>query len=451
LNIKRVFISVYDKTNIEILCSFLISQGAEIIATEGTADYLSGKGLEVLRSEEYTKFPSILDGTIRTLHPKIIGGIVGSIDNPVHKKEMSEQSISNVDMVIINTIPFEKIVEKTVEEENLLSKIDVSDASLLLAGVRNLRNVVNVCDPRDYDEIIRSINFCGDVPLHERRKFALKALYYVINYISSVHKHLSEIFASEKYEYLLLENISGIFTDLSFSTRADLLKIENIEGLLDNVQNGNLIIPLVKANIENTYVFMKLYYLLPDLCCYIENGKIIDASIRKNFDLDYDFGDTMFASTFTITGKFIQKLYERGIKNFCGTFDLDAVKFAKEKGICFITIPERENLNISKWQYDNFGDYIIRQPGKDFHNKHQNLLVDELFAIALAEISKSYSIATVSDGRLKKIYHNLTKSELNEIIDNSESLESCVIAVKCEDNRIKEKIESLNPLSVHLI
>ncbi len=314
-----------------------------------------------------------------------------------------------------------------------------------------MRNVVNICDPKDYNELMRSINFCGDVPLHERRKFSLKALYYVVNYISSIHKHLSEIFASEKYEYLLLENITTIFTDLSFSTRADLLKIENIDGLLDNVQNGNLVIPLVKKNIENAYIFMKLYYLLPNLSCYIENGKIIDASIKNNFDLNYDFGKTMFASTFTITGEFIQNLFEKGIKNFCGTFDIDAVKFAKENGISFVTIPERENLNTSMWHYDNFGDYIVREPSQEFHNKYQNLLPDELFSIALAEISRRYSFAIVKNGRLQKIYNNLTKSEMNNIIEETDSLESCVVAVKSEDNSLKEKIEKLNPLSVYLI
>ncbi|AMW33096.1 phosphoribosylaminoimidazolecarboxamide formyltransferase / IMP cyclohydrolase [Fervidobacterium changbaicum] len=209
MNIKRALISVSDKTGIVEFAKELHNRGVEIISTGGTAKLLSDSGIPVKQVSEVTGFPEILGGRVKTLHPFIFGAILANYDEQSHIADLEEHSISPIDMVVVNLYPFEEVQKQTRDEDTLIENIDIGGVALLRAAAKNHRNVVVVCDPADYPKVIKLLDSCGDVPLHDRRMFALKAFYYTMKYDSTIHKVLSELFASEKYEHMTFEKFSN--------------------------------------------------------------------------------------------------------------------------------------------------------------------------------------------------------------------------------------------------
>ncbi|MGQ9855679.1 MAG: IMP cyclohydrolase [Fervidobacterium sp.] len=209
MNIKRALISVSDKTGIVEFAKELEKRGVEIISTGGTAQLLSESGIKVKQVSDVTGFPEILGGRVKTLHPFIFGGILANFDEKSHIQDLEKHNISPIDMVVVNLYPFEEIQKQTRDEDVLIENIDIGGVALLRASAKNHRNVVVVCDPADYEKIIKSLDLCGDVQLHDRRILALKAFYYTMKYDSTIHRVLSELFASEKFEHITFERFSN--------------------------------------------------------------------------------------------------------------------------------------------------------------------------------------------------------------------------------------------------
>ena len=131
MNIKRAIISVYDKTNLEDLASFLFRNGVEIISTEGTNKYLEEKGIPTVKMADYIGFPEILGGRVKSIDPKLAGGILAKSNDKKHEEEMINYNIKRIDMVVGNFPTFEEIAKKTKNEESLLEYIDIGGYSLL--------------------------------------------------------------------------------------------------------------------------------------------------------------------------------------------------------------------------------------------------------------------------------------------------------------------------------
>lgn len=205
MNIKRALISVSDKTGLVEFAKQLADRGVEIISTGGTAKLLSEAGIPVKQVSDVTNFPEILGGRVKTLHPKIFGGILADLGDKKHIQDLQNNEIEPIDIVVVNLYPFDEVQKKTRDEDVLIENIDIGGVALLRAAAKNHRNVVVICDPADYDKVIKSIDSCGDVPLHDRRMFALKAFYHTMKYDSTIHRVLSELFASEKFEHMTFE------------------------------------------------------------------------------------------------------------------------------------------------------------------------------------------------------------------------------------------------------
>ncbi|MGC8902368.1 MAG: IMP cyclohydrolase [Fervidobacterium sp.] len=205
MNIKRALISVSDKTNLVEFAKALSERGVEIISTGGTTKTLLNAGILVKQVSEVTDFPEILGGRVKTLHPKIFGGILADLSDKTHVKHLKDNEIEPIDLVVVNLYPFDEVQKKTRDEDVLIENIDIGGVALLRAAAKNHRNVVVVCDPSDYDKVIKSIDSCGDVQLHDRRMFALKAFYHTMKYDATIHRVLSELFASEKFEHMTFE------------------------------------------------------------------------------------------------------------------------------------------------------------------------------------------------------------------------------------------------------
>ena len=153
--IQRALISVSDKTGLTDFAYGLAALDIELISTGGTAKHLRDAGLKVTEISAYTGFPEILDGRVKTLHPKVHGGLLYRRELPEHVKQAAEFFISPIDLVCVNLYPFEAtIVKPGILLEEAIEQIDIGGPSMVRSGAKNWESVTVVVDPHDYDELI---------------------------------------------------------------------------------------------------------------------------------------------------------------------------------------------------------------------------------------------------------------------------------------------------------
>lgn len=183
----RALISVSDKTGVVEFAKKLASHGVHILSTGGTARALREAGLEVLDVSDVTGFPEILDGRVKTLHPKVHGGLLAVRDNPEHMRILEEQNIETIDMVVVNLYPFEKTVAKEdVSEDEAIENIDIGGPSMIRSAAKNFKSVTVVVDPSDYEEVSMQIATSGETSLELRKKLARKAFTKTFQYDEAI-------------------------------------------------------------------------------------------------------------------------------------------------------------------------------------------------------------------------------------------------------------------------
>ena len=165
--VKRALISVSDKTGIVEMAKGLAGLGAEILSTGGTAKALREAGVTVTDVAAYTGSPEILDGRVKTLHPKIHGGLLGRRKEPKHVAEMQKHDIGPIDVVVVNLYPFEATISKpTSSFEEAIENIDIGGPSMLRSAAKNHDDVLVVVDPADYARALEALKMGGDVQGH---------------------------------------------------------------------------------------------------------------------------------------------------------------------------------------------------------------------------------------------------------------------------------------------
>jgi phosphoribosylaminoimidazolecarboxamide formyltransferase/IMP cyclohydrolase len=156
--IRRALISVTDKSGVVEFGKFLAARGVEILSTGGTAKMLRDHGVPVVEVSDYTGFPEMLDGRVKTLHPKIHGGILGRRDLPAHGEQMAAHGILPIDLVVVNLYQFEKAVAQPgCTLEDAIEHIDIGGPTLLRAAAKNYQAVTVVVDPADYPKIMKEM------------------------------------------------------------------------------------------------------------------------------------------------------------------------------------------------------------------------------------------------------------------------------------------------------
>ena len=190
--IERAIISVSDKTGVLELARALNDAGAEILSTGGTAKLLTDNGIKVTKVSDFTGFPEILDGRVKTLNPKIHGGILARRSLSKHLEEMKSNGIKPIDMVVVNLYPFEETIKKDdVTDEDAIENIDIGGPCMIRAAAKNHESVAVVTDPKDYPSIISEISKIGGLTLGDRRKLATKAYARTSEYDAAIHTYLS--------------------------------------------------------------------------------------------------------------------------------------------------------------------------------------------------------------------------------------------------------------------
>jgi phosphoribosylaminoimidazolecarboxamide formyltransferase/IMP cyclohydrolase len=191
----KALLSVSDKTNIAELARGLVELGWEIVSTGGTAKFLSERKIPVTPIESVTGFPEILSGRVKTLHPKIFGGILALRDDPKHQSELAAQAIPKIDLVCVNFYPFVEAARKpNLTEAQLIEEIDIGGPSLVRAAAKNFQHVIVLTDPSDYETVLDELRQ-GGVSEVTRRRLALKAFAKVAELDIAIYQTLQERWA----------------------------------------------------------------------------------------------------------------------------------------------------------------------------------------------------------------------------------------------------------------
>jgi len=192
LKVKRVLMSVSDKTGLVEFAKGLHSFGVEIISTGGTAKLLQNANVPVKEVSDYTGFPEMLDGRVKTLHPAIHGGLLAIRDNPEHMKQVASQHIGLIDMVVINLYPFEKVSQKpNVHLEEAIENIDIGGPAMLRSASKNFKHVAVICNPEKYKTILQELqNNSGILPDRLLFGLAVEAFEHTARYDSIIHRFL---------------------------------------------------------------------------------------------------------------------------------------------------------------------------------------------------------------------------------------------------------------------
>jgi phosphoribosylaminoimidazolecarboxamide formyltransferase / IMP cyclohydrolase len=174
--IKKALISVSDKAGVVEFARDLASFGVEILSTGGTAKMLRDAGLKVKDVSEHTGFPEMLDGRVKTLHPKVHGGLLGVRSNPEHNRVMKEHGIEPIDMVLVNLYPFKQTIAKPgCTLEDAIENIDIGGPAMLRSAAKNHESVTVLIDPSDYKAVLDEMkNSGGEVSAKTNRRLAVK-------------------------------------------------------------------------------------------------------------------------------------------------------------------------------------------------------------------------------------------------------------------------------------
>ena len=195
--IKKALISVSDKQNLKYILKTLSKYKIELISSGGTYKEINKLKFKCIEISKYTESPEILGGRVKTLHPKIHAGILNKRSNKIHQKEIKQNNFENIDLVIVNFYPFEKILEKTNSHNKIIENIDVGGPTMVRAAAKNYNDVTIITSPKQYDKLIKELNLNkGSTSLNFRQKMSEEAFsetaYYdalISNYFNKLTKN----------------------------------------------------------------------------------------------------------------------------------------------------------------------------------------------------------------------------------------------------------------------
>ncbi|MEW6069318.1 MAG: bifunctional phosphoribosylaminoimidazolecarboxamide formyltransferase/IMP cyclohydrolase [Candidatus Thermoplasmatota archaeon] len=204
MQVRRALLSVHDKTGIVEFAKELQSLGVEIISTGGTAKVLREAGIKIKEISEITKFPELLGGRVKTLHPKIQAGILAVRANKEHLRDLEKENIKPIDLVVVNLYPFEKTISKEHRLEEAIENIDIGGVTLLRAGAKNYQDVAVVSNPKDYDIVIKELKENNlSISASTLKRLASETFFQTAHYDCVISEYFSKLFGVEKFPYYL--------------------------------------------------------------------------------------------------------------------------------------------------------------------------------------------------------------------------------------------------------
>lgn len=192
--IERALISLTDKSGIEGFARELQGLGIEILSTGGTAKKIREAGIAVKDVSEFTGFPEMLDGRVKTLHPKVHGGILAQRGNPAHQKQMAAHGLKPIDLIAVNLYAFDKAVaDPACSVANAIENIDIGGPTMLRAAAKNFQDVTVIVDPADYPQVLAEIRASGNTTLKTRFRLMVKVFKLTSTYDTAIAAWLSKV------------------------------------------------------------------------------------------------------------------------------------------------------------------------------------------------------------------------------------------------------------------
>ena len=186
--IKTALVSVFHKDGLDELLAKLNEEGVKFLSTGGTQKFIESLGYECQKVEDVTTYPSVLGGRVKTLHPKIFGGILARRDNEGDQEQMKEYEIPTIDLVIVDLYPFEQTVASGASDADIIEKIDIGGISLIRAGAKNFKDVVIVPSKAEYSVLLDILKEKGAEPsIEDRKMFAERAFGVSSHYDTAIH------------------------------------------------------------------------------------------------------------------------------------------------------------------------------------------------------------------------------------------------------------------------
>ena len=186
--IKTALVSVFHKDGLDELLAKLNEEGVKFLSTGGTQKFIESLGYECQKVEDVTTYPSILGGRVKTLHPKIFGGILARRDNEGDQEQMKEYEIPSIDLVIVDLYPFEQTVASDASDADIIEKIDIGGISLIRAGAKNFKDVVIVPRKAEYSVLLDILKKKGaETDIEDRKMFAERAFGVSSHYDTAIH------------------------------------------------------------------------------------------------------------------------------------------------------------------------------------------------------------------------------------------------------------------------
>ncbi|GIP38949.1 bifunctional purine biosynthesis protein PurH [Paenibacillus sp. J31TS4] len=298
MSIRRALISVSDKTGIVEFAEALAAKGVQIISTGGTYSLLKDKGIAVTNISEVTGFPEIMDGRVKTLHPAVHSGLLAVRDNEEHTRQLKEQGLDYIDLVVVNLYPFAQTIAKfDVTYEEAIENIDIGGPTMLRSAAKNHAFVTVVVDAADYARVIEEIGQDGDTTLDTRKWLAAKVFRHTAAYDALIGDYLSKQVGDlmpEKYTvtYEKVQNLrygenphqKAAFYRRPLANEGNITTAEQLNGKelsYNNINDANAALQIVKEFTEPAVVAVK--HMNP---CGVGIGETIAEAYQKAFDAD---------------------------------------------------------------------------------------------------------------------------------------------------------------------
>lgn len=420
---KRALVSVSDKTNLVPFVSSLVELGYEIISTGGTKKALEAAGIKTIGISEVTDFPEIMDGRVKTLHPKVHVALLCVRDNPDHVRQIEELGIQYIDLVCVNLYPFKETVQKPgVSHEEIIENIDIGGPSMLRSASKNYKFIPVLCDPSDYDAVVKELRENGETSLTTREYLAAKVFRHTASYDTMIASYLTER-TGEKYpekftitfdkvqELRYGENphqsaafYKGMNPQYSL---ANAKQLHGKELSYNNIQDGNAAIEILK-DFEGQPAVVGLKHMNP---CGVGIGKTIEEAWDKAYEADpvsifggiVAFNEPIHASVAEKLSKIFLEII------IAPAFDEDAFEIlSKKKNIRLMQLDTSLEVN-AKYKVTNVNDGLLVQDIDDHKITAEDLrcvtnrkpteeeLEQLLFAWKVVKHVKSNAIVLVKD------------------------------------------------------
>ena len=398
----KVLISVFDKKNVVSFARSLINLNYEILSTGGTATLLRENGIQVTEVSDVTEHPEILNGRVKTMHPKILGGIL-ALNNDIHLKDLNDNNISRINLVVVNLYPFEETISKEgINLSEVLENIDIGGPSLLRSAAKNFHNCLPVCSPDDYDLVISNLKN-ENLTTEFKEYLAVKAFEKTADYDAKIHSYLSEKLLSKKILSLKYGEGKNLRYGENSHQNAAFFKTKSKEPSVSNAKklNGkelsynNIIdsaLEVIKElNTKNTVSVVK-----HNNPCGLATGETLKEALEAAWS-----GDTVsaFGSIIAMssevdieTAKFFEGKFVEVI--IAPSYALDALEYLKQKSKNLRLLETGElTSSKSKKSYKSVTGGILEQDSNVLNYETWNCVTNEPFPNNKNELAKFTNIA----------------------------------------------------------